>query len=328
MISKRRFASLRRAILMAAAISLSSLSLAAEWPVKTIRIVVGAPAGGAADTLSRLLADALSQSLGQPVIVDNKPGASGLIGTNDLISSPADGYTFMLFQRGIVTEIPQAMKVNFDPNKDIKPLVQVSRQGLLLVGNPSVPAKTVPELIKYMRAHPSQLTCASAGVGLRGHTTAIQFSQIAQADMTVVGYKGSPPALVDVVGGHVNLMVDGPLTSLPLIQNAKIRAYATTYPTRMTALPDVPTFAELGYPQLSEVSWFALWTRPGVPQPIQDKVRNAVLQFLQQPKVKTKLAEMGLEPGLPLTSQEMTSDMQEASGRHAAVLKSINYKMQ
>lgn len=311
-----------------AALCLSAPANAAnEWPGgKPIRIVLGAPPGGAADILTRLLAERLSRTLHQSVIVDYKPGASGAIGAHDLIASPADGYTFMLIQRGIVTEVPQAMKVSYDPFKDLKPIAQVSRQGLLLVGNPNLPAKKLAELIAYVKANPKKLSCASPGIGVRLHTAGVQFGQLAGLDMTFVGYKGSPPALQDVMGGHVELMVDGPSTSIPFIKSGKIRAFATTYPVRMAALPNVPTFKELGFPALSEVSWFALWARPAVPQDIQDKVRNATLQFLNASDVKAKLAELGLEPGLPLTSEELTKDMHEAYERHGKVLRSINFQ--
>ncbi|MBK6867152.1 MAG: tripartite tricarboxylate transporter substrate binding protein [Burkholderiales bacterium] len=314
---------------MTAALSLGSVGHAtdAAWPTKPIRIVVASSPAGASDTLARILVEGMGKTLGQPVIVDNKPGASGLIGARDVLNAPADGYTFLMFPQSLVTELPQAMKVDYDPFKDFKPLVQVMRQGLLLLGGPSVgSAATLPELVKYVRANPGKLGFATGGVGVPTHTTAVQFARLAGLDMTMVPHKGTPPALTAVMGGHVALSFDTPLATLPLIRSGKIRVYASTYPTRPAFLPDVPTFAELGFPKMNDVSWIGIWSLSGVPQAIQDKVRNAALRALQEPKVQARLADLGADPGLPLTSEELTRDLHEAYARQGELLKSIDYK--
>lgn len=316
----------RRALVFALFLGTALASQAQEWPTKPVRIVVGGPAGGTADALARIVAEGLTRSLGKPVIVENKPGASGAIAVNDLINSPHDGHTLLLIQNGIVSETPLAHKVNFNPFKDLKPLAQLSRQGLVLVGNNKLPAKDLKELIAYIGKQKGGVDYASYGAGLRAHTTGVQFSRLAGVQMTHVGYKGSPPALQDVVGGHVPLMFDGPATSLHLIKAGRIKAYAVKYPTRIAALPDVPTFAELGFPTLTEGGWMGLWSTPDLPLALQARVRDLTLQHLNQPSVRQRLEAMGMEAGLPLSSDELTKDLHVAYDRQIELLRSIDYK--
>ncbi len=214
------FDRLRRRTLVALAAGLvaGGSALAQEWPSRPVRIVVGGPAGGTADALARIVAEGLTQALGKPVIVDAKPGAAGVIAVNELVRPPHDGHTLMLIQGGIVSETPQAYKVNFQPFKDIKPLVQVSRQGLILVGNPHLPAKNLKELVSQVKTQNGRITYASYANGMRAHTSGVLFGRLADIEMQHICYKGSPPALQDVMGGHVPLMFDAPATSLPLIK--------------------------------------------------------------------------------------------------------------
>ncbi|MEM5427497.1 tripartite tricarboxylate transporter substrate binding protein [Cupriavidus oxalaticus] len=305
---------------------IAPLAMAQDWPSKPVRIVVGGPPGGTADTLARLLAEGLWPALGKPVIVEAKPGAAGSIAVNDLMSSPHDGHTLLLIQGGIVSETPLAVKTSYDPFKDLKPLVQLTRTGLVLVGNTNFPAKNLKDLIAYVKANPGKVSYASYASGMRGHTTGLQFNKLAGLDMIHIGYKGSPPALQDVMGGHVPLMVDGIATSLPMIKAGKIKAFAVNTPTRISSLPDVPTFAELGFPTLSEVGWMGLWSTPDVPAAVQAKVRQATLQYLQQPKAQERIKAIGMEVGLPLTTEELTKDLRTAYARQDAVLRSINFK--
>lgn len=328
---QRLRSSSRRALVLALALG-AGLAVATqgayaqEWPTKPVRIVVGGPAGGTADALARIVAEGLTQSLGKPVIVENKPGAAGAIAVNELIKSAHDGHTLLLIQGGIVTETPQAYRVNFNPFKDLKPLAQVSRQGLVLVANNNVPARNLKELIGYIKTQKGGVSYASYATGMRAHTTGVQFSRLAGVEMNHIGYKGSPPALQDLLGGHVPLMFDGTATSLPLIKAGKIKAFAINYPTRITALPDVPTFTELGFPTLNEVGWMGLWSTPDLAPAIQAKVRGLTLQYLEQPKQRQRIEAMGMEAGLPLTSAELTKDLRAAYDRQGELLGSIQYK--
>lgn len=298
----------------------------ADWPTKPIRLIVTGPAGGTADTLARLLAEGMTQELKQPVIVESKPGASGAIGIQDLKSHGKSGYTFLVIQDGALSEAPQAQKVSFDPFKDLTPLAQLTRTGLVMVANKDLPFQTLPEFISYARQQRDGVDFASYATGLKGHTSGMLLGQLAKINMRHVGYKGSPPALVDLMGGHIPVMFDGVTTSLPLIRSGKIKALAVVYPSRLQTLPEVPTFTELGYPQLSKPGWFAVWSHPQAPAAIQQKLRDVALAHFRKEAVLKQLASLGMEPGQPLSTADMTSDLKEASRKQAALLKSIGYK--
>ncbi|SPK75885.1 conserved exported protein of unknown function (plasmid) [Cupriavidus taiwanensis] len=297
-----------------------------DWPTKPVRLVVGGPAGGTADALARLLAEGLHKTWGKPVIVENKAGAAGALAIGDLQSTGKDGHTLLLIQGGVVSEAPLANKVQYKPFSDLKPLAQVSRTGLVLVANKDAPFADLKQLVAYGKSQKDGLVFASYAPGLKGHTSGMLFGQLAQVPMRHVGYKGSPPALNDLMGGHVPLMFDGVTTSLPLIRAGKIKAIAVAYPSRISGLEAVPTFKELGYPQLSQAGWFAVWSRPDVAPEIQQKVREATLAYFRQPAVQKRIKEMGMEQGDAATSDEMMADLRQAYQQQAALLKSINYQ--
>ncbi|SOZ38084.1 tripartite tricarboxylate transporter substrate binding protein [Cupriavidus neocaledonicus] len=298
---------------------------AQAWPTKVVRIVVGGPAGGTADILARLLAEGLTQALGKPVIVEQKPGGAGAIAVGTLLSAPHDGHTVLLIQGGIVSETPLALKVSFDPFRDLKPIAQVARTGLVLVGNPKLPAKNFSELLAYIKSKPGQIDYASYAAGMRGQTLGVQFNRLAGVNMSHVGYKGSPPALQDVMGGHVPLMFDGLATSLPLIKAGKLRAYAVAYPKRIPALPDVPTFAEVGFPAMTEPGWMGLWLPSDVPAAVQEKIRNATLAIVQQQGYRKHVEDMGMDNGQPLGSEALSKEARAAYERQAELLRSIGF---
>lgn len=308
-----------------AAMPAMNAARAAEWPSKPVRILIGGPPGGTADVVARLFAYELQGPLGQTVIVDYKTGAGGTIAVQSLMSAPKDGYTFLLIQKGIASEVPHAIKVSYEPFKDIVPIAQLTRQGLIFVGNPSLPAKNLPELVKYIKANPGKLDYANFGIGMRGQTIGVQFNRLAGLDTGTVSYKGSPPALQDVMGGQVPLMFDAPATSLPFIKAGKLRAFAVAFPRRIAALPDVPTFAELGYPDLNEVSWMGLWSTPGVPPALIAKMREATLKAMQSPALRKKLEEQGMEVGSAASPEELAKDARESYERQGKLLRSINF---
>lgn len=300
----------------------------ADWPNKPIRLVVGGPAGGSADALARLLSEGLHQELGKPVIVESKPGAAGVLAVNDLLSGGKDGYTFLVIQGGIVSETPLAYKVHYKPFTDMKPLAQLSRTGLVLVANKDMPFSTVPQLIEYAKSQKDGMDFASYAAGMKGHTSGMLLGQATHVQFKHVGYKGSPPALNDLMGAHIPLMFDGVTTSLPLIKAGKIKALAVNYPTRIAELPDVPTFKELGYPQLAQAGWFAVWSRPDVPASIQKKIREVTLKYFQQASVQGRLKDMGMESGGPATPEELMADLKKAYEQQATSLKAMNYQPQ
>lgn len=318
--------------LAALAITLVAAALAAPaqsqpaWPSKPIRLIVAGPAGGSADALARVLAVGLHESLGQPVIVESKAGASGAIAINELTSKGKDGYTFLVIQDGALSEAPLAQKVNYDPFKDLTPLAQLTRTGLVFVANKDLPVTNIKDWVEYAKKQPGGVEFASYATGFKAHTSGMLLGQLTGVTMRHVGYKGSPPALADVMGGHIPFMFDGLTTSGPLVKSGKIKALAVAYPTRLSALPDVPTFTEQGYPQLAKPGWFAVWSRPDVPAAIQQKVRAVSLAHLQKESARQQIHLLGMEPGLPVTTDEMVADLKNATQKQAALLKSINYQ--
>lgn len=299
---------------------------ATGWPSKPIRLIVTGPAGGTADQLARLLAEGMQQEFKQPVIVESKAGASGALGIHELKAQGKSGYTFLVIQDGALSEAPLAQKVSYDPFKDLTPLAQLTRTGLVMVANKNLPFDSLPSFISYARKQPDGVDFASYATGFKAHTSGMQLAQLAHINLRHVGYKGSPPALVDLMGGHIPIMFDGVTTSLPLIRSGKIRALAAIYPTRLQALPDVPTFKELGYPQLSKPGWFAVWSHPDTPAPIQQKLRTLALAHFSKPAVLQQTASIGMEPGLPLTTAQLMDDLRDASQKQADLLKAIGYK--
>jgi tripartite-type tricarboxylate transporter receptor subunit TctC len=317
---------LRNAILAAILAIASSPLFAQAWPSKPVRIVVAGPAGGSADLIARIVADPLAKELGQPVIVDDKPGAAGSIAVNDLLHSPRDGHTLLIGVNSLVSEIPHIVKLPFDPAKDIRPLAELARSGLVLVANPSVPAKDVKELIAYAKANPGKLSYASYSAGTMSHVLGLVMARTAGIEWVHVGYKGSTPALSDVMGGHVPLMFDGVATSLPLIKAGKIKALAISTPKRMPQLADVPTFHELGLPQMDAIGWMALWSTPDVPVAVQARVREAALKVLADANVKSRIQDAGFDAAPPRTTEAMQAELKADYERVGAVLRSIGFK--
>jgi len=322
-----RFNVNRRALLAGAALSMIGVPARAQtWPSKPIRLVVAGPAGGSADIVARLVAEPLARELGQPVVVDNKPGAAGAIAVGELLAAQRDGHTMMVGVNSLVSEIPHIVKLRWDMAKEIRPVAELARGGLVLVGHPSVPAKNLAELIAYIKANPGKVNYASYSAGTLSHVLGLLLNQAAGIELTHVGYKGSTPALTDVMGGHVPLMFDGLATSLPLIKSGKIKAFAVSSPRRAAQLPDVPTFRELGYPQLDAIGWMGLWSTPDVPASVQARVREVVLKALADPAMRARMLDTGFEAGLPRSQDEMEKGLKADYERVGAVLKAISFK--
>jgi tripartite-type tricarboxylate transporter receptor subunit TctC len=316
----------RRAVLAAAALSVLGLGAHAQsWPSKPVRLVVAGPAGGSADILARLIAEPLGKELGQAIVVDNKVGAGGAIAMGDLMQSPHDGYTLLVGVSSLVSEVPHIVKLKFDPAKELRPLAELGRGGLVLVGNPSLPPSNVKDLVSYAKTKPG-LSYASYSPGSLSHVMGQLLNKAAGIDLTHVGYKGSTTALTDVMGNHVPLMFDGVATSLPLIKGGKLKAYAVSTPTRLPQLPDVPTFREAGFPQLEALAWMGLWSTPDLPAPVQQRVRAAVLKSLADPALRAKILETGFDVGQPRSSDEMQKGLQADYERIGGVLNSIGFK--
>jgi len=306
---------------------LAAPALFAQTPSdKPLRIIAAGTSGASADIVARLFGDGLQKELNRPVIVEPKPGAGGALAVNDLMQAPHDGNTVLVAVNALVSEIPHIVKLRIDMAKEIKPIAELARGGLVMVGNPSVPAKNLAEVIAYVKANPAKVSFASYSAGTMSHVMGLQLNKAAGIDMLHVGYKGSSPALTDVMGGHVPLMFDGIPTSIPLIKAGKIVPYAVSLPQRSPILPNVPTFTELGYPQLEALAWIGLWVTPDLPAAMQQRLREAALKVLDQPATRERLKEVGLDVGQPRTPDEMTKSLRVDYERVGAVLQSINFK--
>jgi tripartite-type tricarboxylate transporter receptor subunit TctC len=208
----------------------------------------------------------------------------------------------------------------------IRPLAELARGGLVLVANPSVPAATVPQLVAYAKANPGKLSYASYSPGTLSHVLGVILNKEAGIELQHVGYKGSPPALADVMGGHVPLMFDGLATSLPLVRSGRLKVLAVSTPKRMPQLPDVPTFQEAGYPQMDATAWMGLWCKPDVGAPAQARLRAAALKVLADPALRTRMLDTGFDVGQPRATEEMARELHSDYERVGAVLKSIGFR--
>ena len=317
----------RQLIVLAGLTTLPALRVRAQgFPSKPLRVIAAGPAGATADIVARLVTEPLAKELGQTAIVDPKPGAAGAIAVNDLLQSPHDGHTLLVGVNSLVSEIPHIVKLRIDMQQSLRPLAELARGGLVLVGNPSFPANNLKELIAYVKANPGKVNVASYSPGTLSHVLGLLLNQAAGIDLTHVGYKGSTPALTDVMGNHVPLMFDGIGTSLPLIKSGKIKAFAVSTPKRSPVLPDVPTFTELGYPKLEALAWMGLWCTPDVPAPVQTRVREVALKVLAQPAVRDRLLELGFDVGLPRSVDDIVAGLKADYQRVGAVLQSIGFK--
>lgn len=289
----------RRAAIGAIALAAATLSLGAAaqaYPTKPITIVVPFSAGGTTDILARLVGQYLTTELGQPVVVDNKAGAGGNIGGALAAKAPADGYT--LFMGTVGTHAINAAlykKMPFDHVKDFAPLSRVANVPNLLVAHPSQPFKTVPEMIAYAKANPGKINFGSPGNGASPHLSGELFKSMAKVELTHIPYKGSAPAVSDLLGNQIAIMFDNMPSVIPHVRSGKLRAIAISTAKRSPELPDVPTIAEAGVPGYEAVSWFGLFAPAATPKPVLDKLSTALSKVLANPEVQKKISVQGGE---------------------------------
>jgi len=267
---------------------------AATYPAKPVRLVVPFPAGGTTDILARAVAQRLSEAWGRQVIVDNRPGAGGNIGSDLVAKAAPDGYTLLMGTVGTHAINPSLYKnMPYDHVKDFAPVILVAGVPNVLVVNPSLPVHSVTELIAYAKANPGKLNFASSGNGTSIHLSGELFKAMTGVEMTHVPYKGSAPALTDLIGGQVQLMFDNLPSSLPFIKAGKLRALAVTSGARAAALPDLPTLAESGLPGFEASSWFGVLAPAGTSRDIVAKLNGAIAGWLASPEAKEKLLAQG-----------------------------------
>ncbi|MGN6658585.1 MAG: Bug family tripartite tricarboxylate transporter substrate binding protein [Achromobacter mucicolens] len=268
----------------------------AAWPDKVIRIVVPFAAGGSTDLVARKIAEGLSQRLGANVIVENRPGAGGTVGTEYVARQPADGYTILMGSVSTHGSAPCVYsKLPYDAVKDFTPLTVVATIPNVMSVNQSVPANNLQEFVALLKKEPEKYSFASNGQGTSNHLAAELFKSTAGVSMVHVPYRGSGPALIDLVGGQINMMMDVVMTSYPYIKDGKIKALAVTSPQRSAMLPDVPTVAESGYPGYEAMVWFGMLAPANMPEPLRAKLTDGLVQTLHAPAMKTYLEQQGAQ---------------------------------
>jgi tripartite-type tricarboxylate transporter receptor subunit TctC len=312
------------------AMGLATLGLAAsithgasaqEFPNRAMKIVVPAAAGGPTYVTAQLIADKMQASLGQPVILEARAGGGSNIGAEFVARSAPDGYT-LLFNNIGTHAINKSLfkKLPFDPVKDFEPISQAVQYPLLLVVNNDVPVKSVAELIAYAKKHPGKLNRASSGVGTSMHLSGEMFVRQAGIDMPHIAYKGSAPALNDMLGGHVQVMFDSMITSVPLVESGKLRALAVTGKNRSALLPDVPTIAESGLPGFEAAGWTGVAAPAGTPRSVIERLNAAIVQALRSPELQDAFRKLAAEP-VGSTPEEFGTFMRNETDKWAAIVK-------
>jgi tripartite-type tricarboxylate transporter receptor subunit TctC len=310
---------------LGAAMLLASLGAAAgpgvdDYPNQPIRLMVPWPPGGGVDTTARMISDGLGQRLGQPIVVDNRAGAGGNIGTEVAARAKPDGYNLLMSSISPnAVNISLYSRLGFDPVKDFEPIIYVSAVPNILVVPADSPFKTVQDVIDAARANPGKLNYGSAGVGSSQHLAAVQFAMAAKVNIQHVPYKGTSPAEADLISGHISLMLDT-TTCLPFIAGGKLRALAVASKKRNPALPDVPTFDEAGLPGVYASSWYGLSAPAGTPRAIIDKINAEANLVLKSPQFQKRMLDFGAEIGGG-TPEEFGEFMASETKRYAEIVR-------
>jgi len=310
-----------RRLLLALLCALPLVAAAQAYPSKPIRFVVPYPAGGPLDTVARLLGQKVSESVKQPVIVENKAGAGGNIGADAVAKSPADGYTILMGAVATHAINPTLYAhIPYDPVRDFIPVTQVASTPNVLVVNPSVPAANVKEFIAYAKANPGKLNFGSGSTGSAGHLAGELFKTQAGVEMTHVPYKGAAPAMNDLIGGQIQLMFDNLASALGQVRAGRVRALAVTTAKRTSLAPDLPTIAESGLPGFDINTWFGIFVPANTPREIVDRLHDEFARALGAPDVREKMLALGAEPA-GSRPDEFASYIRGEAEKYARVIK-------
>lgn len=306
---------------------LSGAALAQAWPAKPIRYVVPFPPAGATDILARIMADKISGPLGQSVVVENRVGAAGNVGTEAVVKSAPDGYTIL--QGTVAQTISETLytRLNFSFERDLMPVAMIALVPNVMVVNASVPVNSVQEFIALAKSRPGQINFASSGSGTSIHMSAEMFKMMTGVDIVHVPYKGSGPALSDLIGGQVSVMWDNLTSSVPHIRSGKLRALAVTTNKRTPTFPDVPTMQEAGVPGYEATAWFGILAPKGTPREVVARVNGEVNKALALPDVRERLAQQGAEAS-PWTPEEFGVFIHNEVVKWAKVVKASGAKVE
>lgn len=310
---------MKRVALAVALLGLAFQAQAQAYPAKPVRVIVPLAAGGTGDTLARLLAEEMGRQLQGTFIVENRPGAGGVIGTEVVARSAPDGYTLLSTSSSHVVNTALRPKLWYDPLKDFTPIAQIADTHQVLLAHPSVPANSIRELIALAKAKPGAITYGSAGNGSATHLNAELFRSIAGINLLHVPYKGSTQSRTDLLSGQVHLSVDGLLPTLPLVRSGKLKALAVTNSRRAAVAPEIPTMAEAGVPGYESNTWYALVAPGGIPDAVAQRLLAGVTAAMSNPALREKFAQQGAEPVL-VTGREFLEMMRTDLARWRKVV--------
>lgn len=310
------------AICLGLACSFSAMAQSGAYPNRPIKLIVGFPPGQATDVIARMAARKLQEALGQPVVVENKPGASGIIGSELVSKATPDGYTLVVGSSGTMAINPSLYsKLPYHPLKDFEPVALLSTVPLFLAVNPSFPAQTAADLVRMAKAEPGKITYGSAGSGVTSHLTMELFKHTQGIDMTHIPYKGSPAAVTDLMSGQINAMIDTGPALLPHMRSGKVRVLAVASNKRNAAAPDVPTIAEAGLGNFETPAWIGLAAPKGTPKEVVDTLNKVFVKNWQDaPDVKAQLNNLGAEPSV-LSPQDFSRFIQSEIDKWALAVR-------
>ncbi len=271
---------------------------AQTWPSKPIKFVVGYPPGGGADIMARLFAEQMSKRLGQPIVVENRPGAGGTIGANSVVRAEPDGYTLYVAAISEISIASATLKtIPYDPTKDFSPIIVFGRWAQILVAAPGFPPNNIPELVAYAKANPGTISYSSFGRNTLNHVNGERLKAVLGIDVLHVPFNGSNQSLTNIMGNHVQYTFDSPGPTIPLVKSGKLKAIAVAGPARMAGAPEIPTMAEAGLPEFHALSWIGLLAPPNTPRPIIDRLNAAAIATMDMPEVQQTLQRTSTEPG-------------------------------
>ncbi|MCC6778742.1 MAG: tripartite tricarboxylate transporter substrate binding protein [Hyphomicrobiales bacterium] len=310
----RRLRSAALALIVAVLAGWSMPASAQSYPNRPVRVIIAFAAGGSSDVLTRLVVQDMSETLGQPFVIEYRPGAGGNIGADAVAKSPPDGYTLFSGSSSLTLAGSLFSKLSYNPMADFAPITLIGSSPMLVTVNPGFPVRSVAELIALAKQKPGEISYASAGAGSMNHLAVELLKAQTGIDLRHIPYRGNPLAAIDAISGQVPVFFDYVLTGIPHVRDGKLRALATTSARRLAALPDLPTMSEAGVPGFEASLWFALFAPAGTPGEIVDKLNQAALQALAKPRVRERMAELGIEV------------LAEGPERLAAVMKSDHAK--
>ncbi|MDB5809398.1 MAG: hypothetical protein JWN94_1520 [Betaproteobacteria bacterium] len=313
------------ALAVVAALGFCAGAAAQQYPTKPIRLMVPFAPGGANDVVARIVAIRLGEALGQPVVVDNRGGAGGTIGADIVAKAPPDGHTLLIASMGLAVNAVLYPKLPYDTLKDLAPVTMVGEQPNIVVVHPSVAAKSMSELLALARAKPGQISYGSGGIGSTSHLVTVLFLQTAKLDMLHVPYKGLGPAITDLLGGQVQLVISNVSTALPHVKANKLRLLAVTTAKRFYMFPDTPTVIESGVPGYESSGWYGMLVTGGTPKPILAKLHKETVAVLNSPLIKEQFGMQGLEP-VPTSPEVFGKILRSDIDKWAKVIKTSGAK--